>query len=279
MGVCQTKEEPEKPKKEEMVAFPTPVFYKGDRTALHLVLNMPSCRAKFLAFLKDQYADETLLFWVEVEKFKLTSETELRDKAKFLFENFVKTGAPKEINISSSERSKVATELGMIDFVSTIQDEKSLRDSLIQTFTESQEAIVELLLMSAFPNFLNSKQGNSMIAELEGEEVKLKKLLEPSSKMVSEGEEEWLKTLIFSAEKLPVCVCLSDMRKPDQPVAYVNAKFEYVTGYDRKEVIGKNCRFLQGLETNPESLRMIKDEIGRAVQQECRDRSRMPSSA
>lgn len=41
-------------------------------------------------------------------------------------------------------------------------------------------------------------------------------------------------------------ITISDVRLPDQPLIYVNAAFERLTGYTPEEVLGKNCRFLQG---------------------------------
>ncbi|HZF77087.1 MAG TPA: PAS domain-containing protein [Acetobacteraceae bacterium] len=39
---------------------------------------------------------------------------------------------------------------------------------------------------------------------------------------------------------------VSDCSRPDMPLVYVNKGFEEVTGYRPEEVVGKNCRFLQG---------------------------------
>ena len=41
-------------------------------------------------------------------------------------------------------------------------------------------------------------------------------------------------------------VVVSDARKTDCPVIYVNPAFEKLTGYPAVEVLGRNCRFLQG---------------------------------
>ena len=45
-------------------------------------------------------------------------------------------------------------------------------------------------------------------------------------------------------------VSLSDTRRPDAPLIYVNRGFENLTGYRRDEVVGRNCRFLQGADTD-----------------------------
>jgi PAS domain S-box-containing protein len=44
-------------------------------------------------------------------------------------------------------------------------------------------------------------------------------------------------------------IAICDARKPDMPIVYVNPAFEEITGYTQAEVEGRNCRFLQGLDT------------------------------
>ncbi len=41
-------------------------------------------------------------------------------------------------------------------------------------------------------------------------------------------------------------VTLADPDLPDAPIVYANKAFERLTGYANEEIIGKNCRFLQG---------------------------------
>ncbi|MCL4693467.1 MAG: PAS domain-containing protein, partial [Candidatus Hydrogenedentes bacterium] len=45
-------------------------------------------------------------------------------------------------------------------------------------------------------------------------------------------------------------ITISDRRLPDNPLIYINDGFEAITGYTRAEVLGRNCRFLQGPESN-----------------------------
>jgi diguanylate cyclase (GGDEF)-like protein/PAS domain S-box-containing protein len=41
-------------------------------------------------------------------------------------------------------------------------------------------------------------------------------------------------------------ITISDSTAPDEPLIYVNRSFELMTGYSSDEVLGRNCRFLQG---------------------------------
>ena len=41
-------------------------------------------------------------------------------------------------------------------------------------------------------------------------------------------------------------IVITDFRRPNNPIVYINSAFEKITGYEASEVMGKNCRFLQG---------------------------------
>jgi PAS domain S-box-containing protein len=56
-------------------------------------------------------------------------------------------------------------------------------------------------------------------------------------------------------------ITIADARLPDQPLIYVNAGFERLTGYSRDEVLGRNCRFLQGAGTDAETVVEIRKAI------------------
>lgn len=56
-------------------------------------------------------------------------------------------------------------------------------------------------------------------------------------------------------------ITIADARLPDMPLIYVNRAFEQVTGYSRNEAIGYNCRFLQGVDTDPEAAETIRSAI------------------
>ena len=56
-------------------------------------------------------------------------------------------------------------------------------------------------------------------------------------------------------------ITISDALSPDMPLIYVNAGFEKMTGYSAAEVLGKNCRFLQGKETAQPSVGVLREAI------------------
>jgi PAS domain S-box-containing protein len=54
---------------------------------------------------------------------------------------------------------------------------------------------------------------------------------------------------------------ISDPRRPDDPLVFVNPSFERTTGYSREESLGRNCRFLQGPDTDPADVQRIRDAL------------------
>ena len=56
-------------------------------------------------------------------------------------------------------------------------------------------------------------------------------------------------------------VVISDARAPDMPIVYVNPMFEQMSGYAASEVLGRNCRFLQGHETTQPGIEVIRQAI------------------
>ncbi|MGB3721490.1 MAG: PAS domain-containing protein [Pacificimonas sp.] len=55
---------------------------------------------------------------------------------------------------------------------------------------------------------------------------------------------------------------ISDPRLPDCPLVFVNEAFQKMSGYHRDEIIGRNCRFLQGPDTCAESVAKVSKAIG-----------------
>lgn len=56
---------------------------------------------------------------------------------------------------------------------------------------------------------------------------------------------------------------ISDPRKEDNPIVYANDAFLELVGYPRDEVMGRNCRFLQGEGTDPDDIRRLGQAIAR----------------
>jgi two-component system cell cycle sensor histidine kinase/response regulator CckA len=62
-------------------------------------------------------------------------------------------------------------------------------------------------------------------------------------------------------------ILITDPHQPDNPIIYANPAFERITGYRVDEVLGRNCRFLQGAHTDPAAVAVIRRAI--ADQRDC----------
>lgn len=56
-------------------------------------------------------------------------------------------------------------------------------------------------------------------------------------------------------------VTIVDLEQPDAPIIYANEAFERLTGYTVQEVLGKNCRFLQGDQRDQAGLGLIRQAL------------------
>lgn len=59
-------------------------------------------------------------------------------------------------------------------------------------------------------------------------------------------------------EQVRLPLCLSNPTHPDNPIVYANGAFLEMSGYSEAEVLGRNCRFLQGGDTDPASIEEIR---------------------
>ncbi len=58
-------------------------------------------------------------------------------------------------------------------------------------------------------------------------------------------------------------ILLTDARQPDNPIVFANPAFTEITGYSEQEVLGGNCRFLQGPESDPATVAQLREAIAR----------------
>ena len=64
-------------------------------------------------------------------------------------------------------------------------------------------------------------------------------------------------------DEAPVGITITDPSRPDNPMIYVNDAFERLTGYPKEDAVRRNCRFLQGAESDP----AVVDTMRKAVEQ------------
>ena len=64
-----------------------------------------------------------------------------------------------------------------------------------------------------------------------------------------------------SLRHFPVALVVADACAPDHPIVFVNPAFTRMTGYSAEDVLGQNCRFLQGPRTDEEDRDAIRSAL------------------
>lgn len=61
------------------------------------------------------------------------------------------------------------------------------------------------------------------------------------------------------ATRMPMVI--TDPAQADNPIVFCNEAFQALTGYTRQEIVGRNCRFLQGPDTNRKAVARVREAI------------------
>jgi PAS domain S-box-containing protein len=75
------------------------------------------------------------------------------------------------------------------------------------------------------------------------------------------GIREELRLKSRAMDEAPVGITITDPDREDNPMIYINDAFSRLTGYDKADVVGRNCRFLQGEESDPDAIEEMREAI------------------
>nr|XP_056700164.1 regulator of G-protein signaling 2 [Euleptes europaea] len=99
--------------------------------------------AAFRAFLKSEFCEENIDFWLACEDFKKTkSPQKLISKAKKIYTDFIEKEAPKEINVDFQTKNSIA---------------QNLQEATHTCFNAAQKRVYSLMENNAYPRFLESE--------------------------------------------------------------------------------------------------------------------------
>lgn len=99
------------------------------------------------------------------------------------------------------------------------------------------------------------------VVTIDGESFVLARVTDVTERHERERE---LERKTRAMDEAPVGITISDPAQPDNPLIYVNEEFERLTGYAADDVIGRNCRFLQGEATDSEPVAKLRERIDAA---------------
>ncbi|KAK5906855.1 hypothetical protein CesoFtcFv8_004761 [Champsocephalus esox] len=121
--------------------------------SLDQLLECKTGQLVFEDFLRTEYSEENLLFWLACEDYrKTTSQTEITTAAKRIYTEFVQVDAPRQINIDCVMR-------------------ESIRENLSQPwpncFDRAQRLIYGLMENDCYPRFLKSEMYQALLEQAE----------------------------------------------------------------------------------------------------------------
>ncbi|KAJ7400036.1 hypothetical protein BTVI_109144 [Pitangus sulphuratus] len=161
----------------------------------------------FHTFLKTEFSEENLDFWLACEDFKKTrSKTKLASKANRIFEEFVQSEAPREVNIDHETREITR---------------KNLSGATSACFNEAQAKTRTLMEKDSYPRFLKSasyqdmtKQATSRGTNLGG---KIYLADFDNKRKLTEGQEELVNSDLETLSRLMLYILAGGV-KPLQQV-------------------------------------------------------------
>lgn len=176
---------------------------------------------------------------------------------------YISDGIEKLIGVSAS--TIVESFLNLVDAVHP-DDVESFVLSLNDAVREKRDYwVYEGRFIHQQDETLRWFRAEARLDDNPGERVVMKGVMLDISERVR--FEESLRLTGKAVESSPVGIVIADALQPDTPLIYVNPTFETMTGYSADEVIGRNCRFLQGDDKDQPALNVLRAAVSQ--QREC----------
>ncbi|XP_056423242.1 regulator of G-protein signaling 17 isoform X4 [Hyla sarda] len=118
------------------------------------MMNSPAGRNLFREFLRTEYSEENLLFWLACEDLKNEENKKLvEEKARNIYEDYISILSPKEVSLDSRVREVI---------------NRNLLDPTPHMYEDAQLQIYTLMHRDSFPRFLNSQLFKTLLESTEG---------------------------------------------------------------------------------------------------------------
>ena len=191
-----------------------------------IILHNPTTSHQLKKFCQSRFCGENMEFLERIDRYNALID-ELGTTMLDIHKNFISINAPSQLNLSNNVLTKVNK-----DLKSTLSSSLPKLESL---FTSAQHHTEELVFTDVYPRFVRHQLVLSATKALAADRGKYAGL----------GD----------------CFVLTNPAKADNPIVYASDGFVSVTGYTRRDIIPRNCRFLQGRHTSRESVTRLKTSI------------------
>uniref|UniRef100_A0A1I8H467 RGS domain-containing protein n=1 Tax=Macrostomum lignano TaxID=282301 RepID=A0A1I8H467_9PLAT len=118
------------------------------------LMQSPNGRKAFREFLKSEYSEENILFWLACEDLKkeVTPEA-VEERARVIYEDYISILSPKEVSLDARVREII---------------NKNMVEPTAHTFDDAQVQIFTLMHRDSYPRFLNSQFYKLLVTDSEG---------------------------------------------------------------------------------------------------------------
>ncbi|VDN98823.1 unnamed protein product [Rodentolepis nana] len=131
---------------------------EGAANTIHLLTSLLSWavgQKAFREFLRSEYSEENILFWLACEDLKEeTYSKAVEEKARLIYEDYISILSPKEVSLDSRVRDVI---------------NRNMTQPTPHTFDEAQLQIYTLMQRDSYPRFLNSRIYKDLLAMTKGE--------------------------------------------------------------------------------------------------------------
>ncbi|XP_057190532.1 regulator of G-protein signaling 20 isoform X3 [Triplophysa rosa] len=107
------------------------------------LMHCPAGRAAFRQFLRTEFSEENMLFWLVCEEFrKETNKSMIEEKARVIYEDYISILSPKEVSLDSRVREVI---------------NRNMLEPTSHTFDDAQLQIYTLMQRDSYPRFMNTE--------------------------------------------------------------------------------------------------------------------------
>ncbi|KAM4552699.1 regulator of G-protein signaling 20 [Odontesthes bonariensis] len=112
----------------------------------------PAGRNSFRQFLRTEFSEENMLFWLACEEFsKETNKSAIEEKAGVIYEDYISILSPKEVSLDSRVREAI---------------NRNMPEPNLHTFDEAQLQIYTLMQRDSYPRYMNSSAYKNLLNTL-----------------------------------------------------------------------------------------------------------------
>ncbi|CAN9500734.1 unnamed protein product [Ophioblennius macclurei] len=106
-------------------------------------MSSDSGRTVFTSFLKSEFSEENINFWIACQDYKKIAPSKLPSRAKQIYQQYVKADAPNEVNLDGETREETR---------------QNMENPCPSCFNKAQKSIYTLMEKDSYRRFLKSKQ-------------------------------------------------------------------------------------------------------------------------